>query len=138
MQKIKRSDKSILLKIIAVVAIFWLSDFILHFFGVGESRFYYISKFFNAALFALLWFFAFYSRKHWKKIVYSFVFGTWISFYYLIASYLGLVQYLGIYARYTPPPFVIFGIFLTPFIWWITHSLGFYLGLELSELIKKK
>jgi len=138
MQKIKKFDKIILLKIIAVVAVFWLSDFILHFTGVGESRFYYISKLFNAVLFAILWFFAFYSRKHWKKIVYSIAFGTWVSFYYLTASYSGFIQYLGIYARYTPPPFVVLGIFLTPLIWWITHSLGLYLGLEVSELFKKK
>ena len=131
-------DRSIIVKIIILVLVFWLSDFMLHVTGVGESRFYYISKFFNATLFAILWFFVFYSKIHWKKIVYSFVFGTWISFYYLIASYSGLVQYLGIYARYTPPPFVIFGFFLTPLIWWITHSLGFYLGIEISELVKKR
>jgi len=138
MQKVKNSSKLTVLKIITVILIFWITDFILHVHGVGESRFYYISKLANATLFSILWFFAFYSKVHWKKIVYSLVFGTWISFYYLIASYSGLVQFLGIYARYTPPPFVILGIFLTPFIWWITHSLGFYIGLEISELIKKK
>ena len=128
----------LVIQTVITILIFWLSDFILHFTGVGESRFYYISKLANATLFAILWFFVFYSKKHWKKIVYSIVFGTWISFYYLTASYSGLVQFLGIYARYTPPPFVIFGVFLTPVVWWITHSLGFYLGIEISELIKKK
>ena len=134
----RKPNKDIIIKIIIAVAVFWISDFALHFTGVGESRFYYISKFFNAVLFAILWFFVFYSRKHWKKIVYSLAFGTWISFYYLIASYSGFVQYLGIYARYSPPPFVIFGIFLISFIWWITHSLGFYIGIEMAELLKKK
>ena len=137
---LKRSDKKLALifNVIIVVLIFWASDFILHFTGVGESKFYYISKFFNAAIFAIMWFFVFYSKKFWKKLVYSFVFGTWVSFYYLTASYSGFVQYLGIYARYTPPPFLIFGITLIPFIWWITHSLGFYLGLEISGLLKKR
>ncbi len=128
----------LVIQTIITILIFWLSDFVLHVIGVGESRFYYISKFANVTLFAILWFFVFYSKIHWKKIVYSIVFGTWISFYYLIASYSGLVQYLGIYALHTPPPFVIFGTFLTPVIWWITHSFGFYLGIEMSELVKKK
>ena len=128
----------LIIKIIIAVLVFWIFDFMIHAIGVGESKFYFISKFFNAVLFAILWFFVFYSRKHWKKIVYSLAFGTWISFYYLIASYSGFVQYLGIYARYTPPPFVIFGIFLISFIWWITHSLGFYIGIEMAELLKKK
>src|SRR3989344_8565644 len=128
----------LVIQTVITILIFWLSDFILHFTGVGESRFYYISKLANATLFAILWFFVFYSKVHWKKIVYSLAFGTWISFYYLTASYSGIVQYLGIYARYTPPPFVIFGIFLISFIWWITHSLGFYIGIEMAELLKKK
>ena len=131
-------SKRIIIQIIIVILTFWSTDFVLHFTGVGESRFYYMSKFFNAVIFAIMWFFVFYSKKFWKKLIYSFAFGTWVSFYYLISSYSGLVQYLGIYARYTPPPFVIFGITLTPLIWWITHSLGFYLGLEISGLLKKR
>lgn len=133
-----KKRRVLIIQVAITILVFWLSDFMLHFTGVGESRFYYLSKLFNAVLFSVLWFFVFYSGRHWKKIVYSFAFGTFISFYYLISSYSGLVQFLGIYARYTPPPFIIFGIFLTPFIWWITHSLGFYIGIEISDLIKKK
>ena len=121
-----------------IVVVFWLIDFILHASGVGESNYYYLSKFANSILFATLWFFVFQSRKEWKKLLYSFIFGTWVSFYYLISSYSGLVQWLGIEARYTPPPFVIFGIFLTPFLWWILHSVAFYAGLKLAESINKE
>jgi hypothetical protein len=126
------------IKVIVVILIFWLSDFILHSVGVGESKFYFISKFLNVTIFALMWFFIFYSRKYWKKIAYSIIFSIWITFYYLISAYSGIVQYLGIHALYAPPPFVIFGVFLPPFIWSLTHGLGFYLGLEVSDIIKKK
>ena len=135
MQKV---NKNIIIKIAIIIAVFWISDFILHSIGVGESKFYFISKFFNAGLFAILWVFVFYSKKSLRKLIYSFAFATWISFYYLISSYSGLVQYLGIYALHSPPPFVIFGLTLVPLVWWITHGLGFYLGLEISDLIKNK
>jgi len=128
----------LIIKIIIAVLVFWIFDFMLHAIGVGESKFYFISKFFNAVIFAIMWLFVFYSRKHWKKIVYSIIFATWITFYYLISSYSGFVQYLGIYALYTPPPFIILGITLVPFMWWVTHGLWFYLGLEIADLIKKK
>jgi hypothetical protein len=119
---------------------FWILDFIFHKIGVGESNYYFLSKFGNALLFAIMWFFIFESSLTWKKIAYSFAFGTWVSFYYLISAYSGLVQFLGISARYTPPPFVIFGMYLSPFLWWIFHGLVFYLGLELAYLLlgKKK
>ncbi len=128
--------KEAIYKILIVVAVFWFSDFILHFTGVGESNYYYFSKLMNSLLFAFLFFSVFNFKQHWKKILYSLAFGTWISFYYLISSYSGLVQIFGIYARYTPPPFVIFGITLTPFLWWIFHSLMFYIGIEISKIIK--
>lgn len=128
----------LIIKIIIAVLVFWIFDFMIHAIGVGESKFYFISKFFNAVIFAIMWLFVFYSRKHWKKIVYSIIFATWITFYYLISSYSGFVQYLGIYALYTPPPFIILGITLVPFMWWVTHGLWFYLGLEIADLIKKK
>ena len=135
MQKIGKIE---IIKVAIIVAIFWISDFILHSIGIGESKFYFISKFFNSTLFAILWVFVFYSKKSFSKLIYSFVFSTWVSFYYIISSYSGLVQYLGIYALSSPPPFVIIGLTLTPLIWWITHGLGFYIGLEINELIKKK
>jgi hypothetical protein len=131
-----RTEK--IIKIIIVVLVFWLSDFFMHFTGVGETNYYYLSKLANAVLFSIIWFFVFNYTAHWKRLVYSFAFGTWISFYYLISSYSGLVQFLGIYARYTPPAFVVFGIFLSPYFWWAFHSLVFYLGLELAYLYKKK
>ncbi len=125
-------------QIIIVVLTFWILDFILHYAGVGETNYYYLSKLGNAILFSIIWFFAFNSKEHWKKLVFSFVFGTWVSFYYLISSYSGFVQYLGVVARYTPPPFVIFGLYLSPLLWWVYHSIVFYLGLELSRIIQKK
>ena len=128
----------LIIKIIIAVLVFWIFDFMIHAIGVGESKFYFISKFFNAVIFAIMWLFVFYSRKHWKKIVYSIIFATWITFYYLISSYSGFVQYLCIYSLYTPPPFIILGITLVPFMWWVTHGLWFYLGLEIADLIKKK
>ncbi len=135
-----KNIKNSVYKVINAVLVFWILDFILHFTGVGETNFYYTSKFANATLFAIIFFFIFSFKEQWKKIVYSFAFGTFISFYYLIASYSGLVQsFFGIDARYTPPPFVIFGVFLHPIFWWIFHSLAFYLGIILAEkLIKNK
>ena len=117
---------------------FWLSDFIMHFIGVGESNYYYLSKFGNAILFAVIFFFIFNYKEHWKKLVYSIVFGTWISFYYLVSSYSGLVQFLGISARYAPPPWVVGELMLPAFLWWIFHIVGFYVGLELAGLIKQE
>lgn len=128
--------KEVIYKTLIVVGVFWFADFFLHFTGVGESNYYYVSKLMNSLLFAFLFFAVFNYKEHWKKILYSFVFGTWISFYYLISSYSGLIQIFGIYARYSPPPFVIFGITLTPFLWWAFHSLMFYIGIELVNIMK--
>src|SRR3989344_1495167 len=119
--------------IIITVAVFWILDFVMHFTGIGESNYYYLSKLGNAILFAIIWFFVFNKKKHWKKLLYSTIFGTWVSFYYLVSSYSGLVQWFGIYARYMPPPFVIFGEFLP------SHYGGFFthlhFTLELNYLI---
>ena len=126
-------------KIIIAVAIFWLADFILHFTGVGESNYYYTLKLVNSFFLAFIWFSVFDSKIAYKRIIYSFVSGTWISFTYLISSYSGLVQFFGIEAGYGPPPFVIFGIFFSPFLWWIYHSLVFWMGIEAArKLIKNK
>jgi len=130
--------KFIFWKIIVVIFVFWFADVFLHFHGVGETNYYYLSKFGNAVLFSLIWFFVFDYREHWKKVVYSLIFGTWISFYYLISSYSGAVQFLGVNALYSPPPFVIFGISLHPFFWWVFHSLAFYAGLEIAERVGRK
>ena len=130
--------KGVLLGVVVVVLTFWIIDFILHYAGVGESNFYYLSKFGNAILFALIWFLGFNYREHWKKLAYAIVFGTWISLYYLAFSYSGFVQLLGIDARYTPPPFVIFGVFLSSYLWWLVNIIAFYFGLEFSQLLKRK
>lgn len=133
-QKLKKS-----LLVLVPVLIFWILDFVMHMLGVGESNYYFISKLANAVLFSIMWIFIFQGKSHIRKIIYSAIFGTWISFYYLVSSYSGLVQILGVTARYTPPPFVIFGIYLTPYIWWAFHAVSFYLGLEvLSSFNKKK
>ena len=134
--KIKITKEAIS-KILITVAVFWLADFIMHFTGVGESNYYYIIKFANSLLFAFIWFMIFNYKEFWKKILFSIIFGTWISFYYLISAYSGLVQWLGIYARYSAPPFMIFGIMLSSFFWWIYHIIVFYIGLEASKIIKK-
>ena len=125
-------------KLIITVLTFWILDFLMHFTGVGETNYYYLSKFGNSILFAFIWFSIYNNKSHIKKFIFSIVFGTWISFYYLISSYSGLVQLLGVSARYTPPVFVIFGLYLNPFFWWVFHILAFYLGLELANLIIKK
>lgn len=138
MKYTKSEIKKGVIGLIITVAIFWLSDLILHKIGVGETPFYFISKFANASLFAIMWFFIFSGNSHIRKMIYSIIFGTWISFYYLVASYSGLVQLLGIYARYTPPPFVIGSFFLHPAMWWLTHALGFYLGLEAADFFLRK
>ena len=139
MPKRKSSHKFYtILKIIITILVFWLSDFIMHFIGVGERNYYYLSKFGNAILFSVIFFFIFNYKEHWKKLVYSIVFGTWISFYYLVSSYSGLVQFLGISARYAPPPFVVGELMLPAFLWWIFHIVGFYVGLELAGLIKQE
>ena len=129
--------RSKFLSIIIVILTFWILDFLAHFSGVGETNYYYFSKFANAVLFSCIWFFMFDKKEHWKKIVFSLAFGTWISFYYLVSSYSGLVQLLGVTALYSPPPFVIFGVFLHPIFWWIYHCLAFYLGLEISSLFDR-
>ncbi len=126
-----------LLKVLAITATFWILDVLAHNAGVGETNYYYISKLANSIIFAILWCFVFSYKEHWKKLLFSFVFGTWISFYYLVSSYSGLVQWLGLYARYTPPPFEFFGLVFSPFWWWVFHALTFYAGLELSGLIKE-
>ena len=134
----KKETNQKVISIIITIVVFWFLDSILHAIGVGESNYYYLSKFANALLFATIWFFIFNSKKHWHKIIYSLVFATWVSFYYLISSYSGFVQWLGIYARYTQPPFVIGTLHLSLLLWWIVHGLGFYLGLIISSLVKKK
>ncbi|MBI2103040.1 hypothetical protein HYT55_04325 [Candidatus Woesearchaeota archaeon] len=117
---------------------FWILDVIFHQLGVGESNFYFISKFANSLLFAIIWFFIFNKKEHWKKFIYAFIFGTWITSYYLAASYSGFIQFLGIYARYSPPPFVFLGVHLHPATWWFFHSLTFYIGIELAEFFFQK
>ncbi len=132
-----RITKNIWYKVIITVFIFWLADFILHFTGVGESNYYYTLKLVNSFLLAFIWFAVIDSKQTWKRIIYALVAGTWISFTYLISSYSGLVQFFGVYALYSPPPFVIFGIFLSPFFWWIYHSLVFWLGIEAARKLIK-
>lgn len=132
------TKKETIFKIFIVIAVFWILDFIFHVHGVGETVYYYFLKFGNATLFSLVWFSIFNSKEHYKKIIYSVVFGTWISFTYLITSYSGLVQFFGISAYSSPPPFIIFGITLSPLFWWVFHILAFYLALEVSEIVKEK
>ena len=124
-------------QVIITAMVFWILDFSLHQHGVGESNYYYLSKFANSILFATLWFFVFKKKEHWKKLIYAFIMGTWISFYYLVFAYSGFVQTLGVNATYAPPPFVIFGIFLSPYLWWVFHALAFYVGLEVAGLLNK-
>ena len=124
-------------QILVISLVFWLLDFTFHYEGVGESNFYYISKFGNAIIFAVMWVFAFRYKENWKKFLFSFIFGTWVSLYYLLASYSGFVQFIGIDARYTPPPFVIFGFYLHPILWWFFHITVFYLGILIAEYFNK-
>src|SRR3989344_5822341 len=126
--------KEVIYKVLITTAIFWILDFILHYTGVGESNYYYSLKLVNAFIFAFIWFVVFDIKKSFKKLLFSIVFGTWISFSYLVSSYSGLVQFFGVAARYTPPSFVIFGLTLTPFLWWVFHILAFYAGLEVSRI----
>ena len=134
----KKEPGKKILRIAVIVAVFWVLDFLMHSHGVGESNYYYLSKLANSILFAFIWILIFDYKEHWKKLAFSAVFGTWISFYYLVSSYSGFVQMLGVDARYTPPPFVVFGVFLSPYLWWAFHVLAFYLGTEISSLIKTK
>ncbi len=130
--------KEVIFKIIIAALVFWVLDFVLHFTGVGETHYYYFVKMANALLFASIWFLIFDKNSRTKKFLFSVFFGTWISFFYLVSSYSGLVQWFGIEANYGAPPFVIFGIFLTKYLWWVWHILSFYIGLEVSELVTKK
>jgi len=130
--------KEMIYKIILTLAVFWSLDFILHFTGVGESNYYYIIKLANSALFAFIWFSIYNKKSHTKKFIFALVFGTWVSFFYVLSSYSGFVQFLGIPARYSPPPFLIFGYTFPAFFWWIFHILAFFIGLEVSGIIKEK
>ncbi|MEM3091692.1 MAG: hypothetical protein QXD05_01000 [Candidatus Pacearchaeota archaeon] len=130
--------KRIWYKVLITVVVFWFLDFILHNMGVGESNYYYSLKFVNSFIFAFIWFTIFDIKKSLNKFYFSIVFGTWVSFSYLISSYSGLVQFFGISARYNPPPFIIFGLTFTPILWWVFHILLFYLGLEASRIIDRK
>ena len=130
--------KGLLCKVAIVVAVFWLLDLMVHVHGVGETNYYYFIKFGNAVLFSLIWFLGYNKKSFSRKIVFSIIFGTWISFFYLISAYSGLVQFFGIDAYYAAPPFVIFGAFLPSFFWWIFHILAFYAGLEAADFIRKK
>jgi len=132
--------KQVWYRIIITVVVFWLADFIMHITGVGESNYYYALKLVNSFLLAFIWFTAFDDRHKqcWKRGIYSVIAGTWISFTYLITSYSGLVQFFGVQALYSAPPFVIFGTFLPPFFWWLYHLLVFWAGLELAKILIKK
>lgn len=133
--KIKLTKKSVV-KVLAAAFIFWALDFILHLTGIGETNYYYTIKMANALLFAFIWFSIFDLKSQKKRLLFSVVFGTWISFYYLISAYSGLVQFFGIVARYSAPPFVIFNVFLPSFFWWLFHILAFYIGLGIASKIK--
>ena len=130
--------KPVILGIAITAAVFWLSDFLMHFSGVGETNYYYTIKLANAFLFAFIWFYVFNKKGYWKKLLFSFIFGTWISFFYIITAYDGLVQFFGIEANYTAPPFVVFGIFMSKYIWWAFHAVVFYIGLEISDFVLRK
>ncbi|MEX2016960.1 MAG: hypothetical protein WD876_00620 [Candidatus Pacearchaeota archaeon] len=132
--------KHVWYKIVITMIVFWLADFVMHITGVGESNYYYVLKLMNSFLLAFIWFTAFDERHKqvWKRGLYAVIAGTWISFTYLMTSYSGLVQWLGFEAYYAPPPFVIFGLFLPPFFWWIYHLLVFWAGLELAKVLIKK
>ena len=131
--------KQIMYKTIITVVVFWLADFLMHIAGVGESNYYYTLKLVNSLIFSFMWFAIFDNKEFHKKAIYSIIFGTWISFTYLISSYSGLIQFFGVYALYSPPPFVIFGVFLSPFFWWLYHSIVFWAGLEVArKVIKNK
>lgn len=132
--------KEIAYKVILTVVIFWVADFVMHITGVGETNYYYTLKFVNSLLLAFIFFTVFDDAhlKVWKRAIYSFVFGTWVSFSYLITSYSGLVQFFGVQALYSPPAFVIFGITLHPFFWWLYHSLVFWAGLEIARKVVGK
>ncbi|MBI3623455.1 hypothetical protein HY212_05255 [Candidatus Pacearchaeota archaeon] len=129
--------KEIIYKTLITAAVFWILDFVMHYTGVGESNYYYSLKLVNSFIFAFIWFAVFDIKKSLRKLYFSIVFGTWVSFSYLISSYSGLVQFFGVAARYSPPPFVIFGVFLTPFLWWVFHILAFYAGLEVCRILEK-
>ena len=133
-----RVTKEVIYKILLTVAVFWIADFLLHISGAGETTYYYVIKFANAVLFAFIWFAVFDSKKHWKKILFALIFGTWVSFYYLATSYSGLIQLLGVNALYAPPAFVVFGKVFSPYYWWAYHCLVFYIGLEIAGLVKRK
>ena len=129
--------KEVIYKVLITTAVFWVLDFLIHFTGVGETNYYYSLKLFNSLIFSFIWFTVFDIKNSFKKFLFSIVLGTWISLSYLISSYSGLVQFFGIYAYTSPPPFVIFGMVLTPFLWWVFHIVAFYVGLEVSRIIKK-
>ena len=128
--------KGMIYRILLTAVIFWFLDFVLHFTGVGESNYYYTIKLANSFLFAFIWFVIFDSKKHSRKLLFSIVFGTWISFFYLVSSYSGLVQFFGIVARYSAPLFVVFEKTFSSFFWWVFHIIAFYVGLEISSFVK--
>lgn len=131
--------REIILKILLGAGIFWILDFALHVHGVGETNYYYTLKLVNSLIFSFMWFRVYNNRGHLAKLIFSAIFGTWVSLSYLITSYSGFVQFFGLAARSTPPPFVVFGVFLSPFLWWIFHILALYVGLEVaSKLFNKK
>lgn len=130
--------KYIWYRVIIAVIVFWLADFLMHIAGVGESNYYYVLKLVNSFLLSFIWFTAFDKIKLYSRAIYSFIAGTWISFTYLITSYSGLVQFFGVQALYSAPPFVIFGVFLPSFFWWIYHSLVFWAGLEIAKKLIRK
>ena len=132
--KVKITKKTIY-KIFITIGVFWVADFLMHFTGIGESNYYYALKFANAVLLAFVWFAVFDSKSHWKKALFSIFVGTWISFSYLVTSYSGFIQWFGISARYSAPPFIVFNLFLSPYLWWVYHILIFCIGLEISSLV---
>lgn len=128
--------KKALLLALFICVVFWTLDWLSHVFGGTETTYYYLSKLGNSFLFSLIL-----VKVSWKKLqqswmarsIASVVMGLYISLYYLLSSYSGLVQQYGIIALTSPPTFFTF----SPLLWGPAHMCYFFVALNLGLYVEK-
>src|SRR3989338_6430305 len=126
----------VLLLALFICLVFWMLDWLSHVLGGTETLYYYLSKLGNSFLFSLILVKVFWKKlqQSWiSRVIASVVMGLYISFYYLISSYSGLVQQYGIVALTAPPTFFT----LSPFIWGPAHMLYFFVALNFGLYCEK-
>jgi len=128
-------NKALLLALF-ICLVFWMLDWLSHVLGGTETLYYYLSKLGNSFIGSFIlvkYFWPRLKKSMPARIVASVAMGLFISLYYLISSYSGLVQQYGVVALTSPPTF----FSLTPFLWGPAHMLYFFIALKLGIYLEK-